>query len=295
MGSNADDTTKQAGGAGIASPSEQAQATNPSADLEEQPAAVRQLQPQSASEVPLNQSPYARSGSPPSRVPANTEEQGLQEADLQPLQDADLVVDISLPPPQPAAQTQSSLGYSSDLSPADCSSGVQPASSLPRRGAATEAPSKPAAPGSLSSPFGLVHSTDSASSSSAQQAPPQADKSVLTTPEARANSSLQPATPPLQTPTGQTPASRPASEQEGEPPPSVAVSQGSLQGIAKGIQAAIERKLRYVPSQSSVQPAHDRRVDADKGLECEPVLQWPDYSCYSALQLHAQLVALPCP
>ena len=242
MGSNADDSTKQAGDTGVAPPSVEAQASQPLSHLEKQPAAVRPPQAQSDSRFQPDESSDARSGSSPSGEP-----EGLEEAQLEPLQDADLVVDFSLPLPHPRAQSDGSRGNKSGSTPAEYSQGVQPASSLPGTEAATEGQRKAAGPGIRSSPFALGHSTDSASSS-AQLVPAslEAGKSVQAPPEVQAHISLQPATPPLHTPAGPTPASRPASEQEGEPPPSGALRQGSLHGIAKGIQAAIERKLRYV-------------------------------------------------
>ncbi len=250
MGSNADDTISQAGSDILASPSEEAQASKPSEELGKQPAAVRQLQAQPAPQVPLNKSSDARSDGSPSREPAFTKKQRLQEAQLQPLKDTDLVVDFSLPPPHPTLDSAESSAENSvdnflEPTPADHSRGAQHASSLPTAVAFTES-NTPATSGNRSSPFALGQSTASPSSS-AQQAPAEGGKSAQAIPEVPANSSLQPATPPLHTPAGQTPASRPASEQEGEPPPSGALRQGSLQGIAKGIQAAIERKLRYSP------------------------------------------------
>ena len=229
MGSDDKNITKQAGSTSVAPPSEVAQASRPISDSQEQPAAVQSPKAQLASEVKPTLSSDASSDSCPRREPSFTRERGPQEAQLQPLQDADLVVDSSLPPPHPRAQSASSQG-------------------LPRTLAASEGQTEAAAPSIRSSPFASEHSADSAKSSAQfLPAPSGAGKGVQATPEVQANSSLQPATPPLQTPAGLTPASRPASEQEGEPPLSGALSQGSLQGIARGIQAAIERKLRCIP------------------------------------------------
>ena len=237
MGSNADHTTKQAGSTSVALSPENARALQPIFELEEQPAAVHQPIPQFIPQPNTNGPSDARSGSTPSLEPALTKEQGLQEAELQPLQDADLVEGFSLPSPHSTAQSESCLDHLVDSPAADHSRAVEPASSLPGTTAAAVHQRKPAVPEARASPFALGHTRDPASSSVEQAAP-----------EVPANSSLQPATPPLHTPTGQTPASRPASEQEGgEPPSTGAARQGSLQGIAKGIQAAIERKLRYIP------------------------------------------------
>ena len=272
MGSNADHTTKQARSTSVALPPENAR--KPVTDLEEQPAAVRQLSAQSTSQPNTKGWSDARSGSPPSPEPALTEGQGFQEAQLQPLQDADLVGDFSLPSPHPTAQSESSLDRLIGSPATDHSRPVEPASSLPGTTAAVVSQRKPAVPGARSSPFASGHSTDSASSN-VEQAPPQAGIGVQAPPEVPANSSLQPATPPLHTPTGQTPASRPASEQEGEPPPTGAARQGSLQGIAKGIQAAIERKLRYIPGSLSGQLALQQQS-----------------SCFITLLMHPSAVML---
>ncbi len=247
MGSNDDNAISQAGSEVLASPSEKARASKPLEEVEKQSAAIRQLQAQPAPQLSPNESSDARSGSSSSCEPAFTKEQGLQEAQLQPLQDADLVVDFSLPPPYLTPDSaDSNAGRSPEPSPVDYSRDAQHASSLPTAVGATDINRNPATSGSRSSPFALGQSTDS-TSSSAQQTPAEGGKSGQAVPDVLANSSLQPATPLLHTPAGQTPASRPASEQEGEPPPSGALRQGSLQGIAKGIQAAIERKLRCAP------------------------------------------------
>ena len=267
MGSNANDNISQAGSEILASPSEGTRATQPLEELGKQPVAVPQLQ---AEPAPPIESSDARLGSSPSREPAFTEEQGLQEAQLQPLQDTDLVVDFSLPPPQSIPNSaESSVGHSLGPLQADSSREAQHARSLPDSVAATESYRSPATSVSRSSPFALGQSTDGPSSS-AQQAPAEGGKHAQADPEVPAHSSLQPATPPLHTPAGQTPASRPASEQEGEPTPSAALRQGSLQGIAKGIQAAIERKLRYIPSYMSGlgNLLATAGVDAHTGLGC---------------------------
>lgn len=265
MGANADPVTDETGDANVAF---KAQASPDS----HQPAAIDQ--PLAQSTLHLTRPEAAKAGpSSSTRAQASfTREQGLQEAQLKPLQDADFEVDFSLPPPHPRATSDitESLGTRTALQEGPHTERVFRTAGLPKQASTSEGASSLAVSGSSASPFALSNQdTHSArlSSSSAQAVaaaaaePPdsgaQAFKSPLADPEGphadsvgkqpegQAGINLQPATPPLQTPAGQTPISRPASVQEGEEaPPSGALRQGSLQNIAKGIQAAIERKLR---------------------------------------------------
>lgn len=246
MGCNADSITEQADSASIASSSSKAQAAQLSTDLDHLTASSKP-QAQPAAHVTLPNSCNIQSGSSPGRKLGFTEEQGLQEARLKPLQDADFELDFALPPPHPTSIQNSTTDKSiSTESPETGHSTVSNTS--PKPAPSPTGPASSGVAGSRTSPFALgSHSADSGSSSAqALPALSEADKHLQASSEAQASTRLQPATSPLQTPPGQTPVSRPNSEQEGDPPPFSAVSQGStsLQGIAKGIQAAIERKLR---------------------------------------------------
>lgn len=244
MGSNAGFTTEQADSASIASSSSKAQAAQLSTDLEQLTASSKP-QAQPAAHVTPPKSCNIQSGSSPGRKPGFTEEQGLEEGQLKPLQDTEFEVDFPLSHPTSTQSSTKGKSISTELPEAGHRSvsniSPQPASSL-------TGPASSAVAGSRTSPFALGSHSADAGSSSAQTLPAlsQADKHLQAICEAQASTSLQPATPPLQTPPGQTPVSRPTSEQEGDPPPFSAVSQGStsLQSIAIGIQAAIERKLR---------------------------------------------------
>ena len=201
--------------------------------------------------------PKGRPRSSPSKKSPFTREQGLQEAQLKPLQDVDFEIDFSLPPlrPQAAAASPSkpdSGTASSEQQHAEAAGSKD--TQLTSDGAASigasaisvspfalsdnstqlHSPSSRTVPGA-GSPLPAPEATDS------EGGPASSAEATQKQPEGQVVSSLQPATPPLQTPSGQTPVSRPASVQEGEEASS---SSSKLQGIAKGIQAAIERQLR---------------------------------------------------
>lgn len=240
MGSNAGHDKGQVDSRNLASPSSRAPAVQASGDLD-QPAG-------------LGRSPDQKSSLP--------KEQGLQEVQLRPLQAADFEVDFSLPPPHPTG----SPGITRDQAiKRDAPQAHQPVElkapgNLLKLASAFKAPATAQA---SASPFSLSNqaancasssssggtdvllgtSEQSASTTAPASGPGSAEKQQSEV-QTGSNSSLQPATPPLQTPAGQTPSSRPASEQEGDTAPAGPPSQGRLQGIAKDIQAAIERKLR---------------------------------------------------
>ena len=241
MGRNAVHNNGQADTRNLASPSSRAPEEQASGDLD-QPAG-------------LGRSPDPKS--------SFTKEQGLQEAQLRPLQAADFEVDFSLPPPHPIG----SPGITRDQAikrggpQAHQPVELKPPSNPLKLASAFKAPAiaqASASPFSLSnqaahcasssSSSGGTHvllgtSEQSGSTTAPALGPGSAEKQQSEV-QTGSNSSLQPATPPLQTPAGQTPSSRPASEQEGDTTPAGPPSQGRLQGIAKDIQAAIERKLR---------------------------------------------------
>ena len=201
--------------------------------------------------------PRGRPRSSPSRKSPFTRGQGLQEAQLKPLQDVDFEIDFSLPPPHPQAAAVSPSKLDSGTASTE-QQHAEPATSkdsqLTSDGAATLTTSAiNVSPFALSDNSTQLHSLSSSTvpgagsplpapeATNSEGGPVSSAEATPKQPDGQASSSLQPATPPLQTPSGQTPVSRPASVQEGEE----ASSSGSkLQGIAKGIQAAIERQLR---------------------------------------------------
>ena len=236
MGSNAVHNKGKVDSRNLASPSSRAPAVQASGDLDE-PAGLGHSSDQKSS---------------------FTKEHGLQEAQLRPLQAADF--DFSLPPPHPTGNPGINRDQATkrDTPQAHEPVGLKAPSSFPKPVSAFKAPATAQAG---ASPFSSSNqAADSASSSGGVHVllGPSEQSGSTTAPasgpgsavkqqsevQTGSNSSLQPATPPLQTPAGHTPSSCPASEQEGDTAPAGPPSQGRLQGIAKEIQAAIERKLR---------------------------------------------------
>ena len=201
--------------------------------------------------------PRGRPRSSPSRKSPFTREQGLQEAQLKPLQDVDFEIDFSSPPPHAQAvaaspskpdsrtalsgQQHAEAAISKDTQLTSGGNAIVTTSAtsvspfaLSNSSTRLHSPSSRTVPGA-GSPLPAPEATDS------EGGPGSSAKASQKQPDGQASSCLQPATPPLQTPSGQTPVSRPASVQGGEEASS---SSSKLQGIAKGISAAIERQLR---------------------------------------------------